>query len=358
MPYSSRWMIAVFITILALLLPKPVIAQPVEGDRALKVGLILPLSGPAASYGIACRNGFEMAREEGLGQHLEAIYEDDQFMPAKTVSAFKKLVLVDKVDVIISIGSTNANAIAPLAEKEQILMFAWAGDPKVSAGKRFVINQGRSSELEGEMIAKETARKGYQKVALVTATGDYQESINVGFKRVFPERQLVFVEEIPRETADFRVVLLKAKSAGAQALALCLHPGQHGLLAKQAWQIGFRPAFMGCDNMQGTEEGAIAQGALDDGWFVAQMVTPQFRSRYLEKFKQQDVVIGAAIQYETAKVLAELAPKKERGAELIEALVASPAREGAVGKYQIVRDGDRQYMDIPLVVSRVAGKPQ
>src|SRR3989338_2531659 len=91
----------------------PCLAQNRGGS--LKIGAVLPLSGPAAAYGIATRNGIELALADiGPAGKLQVIYEDDRFLVAETVRAFKRLAEIEQVSAVFVIGSTHANALAPL----------------------------------------------------------------------------------------------------------------------------------------------------------------------------------------------------------------------------------------------------
>ena len=74
------------------------IEQGCEGKKdVIKIGAILPLTGPAAQYGKMLKNGMELAKEEinansGVdGKQIEIIYEDDQSQAAAGVSAINKL---------------------------------------------------------------------------------------------------------------------------------------------------------------------------------------------------------------------------------------------------------------------------
>jgi len=73
-------------------------------QTALKVGVILPLSGASAVSGKAALNGIQLAADEvnATGKaKLELVVVDDGTDAAKAVPAFTKLMTVDKVDIVI-----------------------------------------------------------------------------------------------------------------------------------------------------------------------------------------------------------------------------------------------------------------
>lgn len=348
MEKAVRALILSILSALIIYLPADSIAQS-PPHKTLKVGFIAPLSGPAAPYGIASRNGFELALDEVESGKFEVIFEDDQYSPAKSVAAFKKLREVDKVDVVVSIGSTPSNAVAPLAERARIPLFAWAGDKRVASGRKYVIRSGQSSSADGEKMAKEALRRNYAQVGFIVAAGDYQNTVRHGFEQEYPKDLLVLVEEVPSDTTDFRGVLLRAKARKANALGLCLHPGQYGIVGKQAHEMGLQTEFFGCDTMQDPNELRISGGTLADSWFVVQNVEEQFRKKYLAKYGNDNVIAGAAVHYEVAKLLSDVATYRGSKSTL-EKIRSLGERRGAVGKYSIKTEVDDQYLDIALVV--------
>ncbi|HEX2863983.1 MAG TPA: ABC transporter substrate-binding protein, partial [Deinococcales bacterium] len=84
---------------------------------AVKVGIMLPLTGASSVSGIAAQQGYQLAIDEinasggVLGKPLQAVFEDDASAPATAISAFTKLYTVDKVDFFAG-GFASGNVIA------------------------------------------------------------------------------------------------------------------------------------------------------------------------------------------------------------------------------------------------------
>ena len=94
-------------------------------SNTLKVGFVGPLSGGVAVYGVEAKNGAELAVEEinaagGInGQMIQFISEDDEGDPAKTVSAFKKLTVQDKVQYVV--GSLTSGCTKAITDQSQAM---------------------------------------------------------------------------------------------------------------------------------------------------------------------------------------------------------------------------------------------
>ena len=326
-------------------------AQEDTAAEAVTIGFIGGFTGPGKVFGQACQNGFELGRASAGAPRLKVIYEDDQFLPAKTAAAFKKLVEVDRVAVVIVLGSSPANAVAPLAEQRKIALLAWASDDPVAAGRRYVVRTWVSGDSEGERMAREAVKRGYEQVGFIIATDDYARSVRAGFIKHFPHR-LLLEEEYAPDAYDFHPVLLKAKAAGVRQLALSLHPGQSAAVARQAQELGLSLSFFGDENLHRREEAESAKGALSGAWFVTGDVAEDFRMRYLAAFGHDDVISGAALHFELARLLSRLTPGATPEA-VIEQLMAGRPQQGALAQYQFVRHGGDQYLSLALGIKEI-----
>ena len=103
----------------------------VEAQEKIKVGAVLSLTGAAQHWSNSSKMGLLLAQEEinsqgGIGgKNIELIFEDTQTQPAKSVTAYKKLVSIDKVDFLIGdVWSFLTNPLIPLAEKDKKILIS------------------------------------------------------------------------------------------------------------------------------------------------------------------------------------------------------------------------------------------
>lgn len=323
-------------------------------EQPLVVGFIGGFSGPGQAYGEACKNGFELGLKDEGGRQLRVIYEDDQFDPKKTVAAFRKLVDFEHVQLVIVLGSSPAKSIAPLAERAKVPLIAWASDPSVATGRKYVVRSWARGDEEGKRIAQEAVQRGYGKLAFFSVTDDYSLSVRSGFARSIPADQLVIDEEVALDAQDFKPRILNLKRLAVDTIGLCVSVGQSGMFAKQATELGLRPRFFGCETLYDDRELEISQGALAGTWFVTGVISEKFRARYRSAYGNESVLSGAAIHYDIARVLKELDPQLPPLA-LIDSLFDGRSRSGGMEKFTIVRrDGD-QFFDVELAVKEISG---
>ena len=88
-------------------------------QQTVKVGAILPLSGPYAKIGEDAQKAIQMALKGE--NNITLVFEDSQFNAKTAVSAYQKLTSIDKVDALVNLDSVSFAAINPLISEKGIL---------------------------------------------------------------------------------------------------------------------------------------------------------------------------------------------------------------------------------------------
>lgn len=321
-----------------------------KSERKLKIGVVAPLSGGAHVYGEAIKNGIVLALEQLQNPQLEVVFEDDQFLPALSVTAFRKLVSQDRVDLVFSVASTPSNAVAPLAEQAGVPLIAWASDQKVSRNRKYVIRSYMSGFAEGQTIASEAKRRNLKPVATVITANDYPQSVVEGFLANFPKEDVLLSEEFLPDTEDYRSFASKARAKKIAAFFVCLNPGNSATFAKQVRAAGMQASFFGCENLNDLEVIRSSGGALLGAWLAGASAQESFRQEYIRRFGGDSIISGAAIHYDLIKYLNEVVPRWRQGEKIVELIMGAGQREGKIGRYHPRNVEGDQYIEMKLVV--------
>jgi len=212
-------------------------------EKPIKIGVLTPLTGDAVIWGIAAKQGIDLAYNDLENKNIELIYEDSMCDPVQGNKAAHKLVHMDKVDAIIgTICSSVTLAISPLAEERQmILISTGASNPKISNAGDFVFRLYPSDLLEGAEIA-EFASKNFDTFAILYLNNDY----GVGLKQVFTEtvekngKKVLASESFELNANDFRTQLVKIKDKNPDAIVAFGNPEETPLIAKQIKELGLK----------------------------------------------------------------------------------------------------------------------
>ena len=190
-------------------------------EPTLRVGAIYPLSGAASDLGTSNKRGAEIAvqlinQSGGIaGQKLEIRYEDSQSEPSTGVSAFQKLISVDKVPAILSTLTSVAMSVKPLADRSQTVLFAESTHPGLVSGSSYVFRHFFTSESGADAVEKFIVRKGLKRIAILHAQEEWGETAaeKLVSKLHAPRFEVVARESFAKLETDLKSQLLRIKQA-------------------------------------------------------------------------------------------------------------------------------------------------
>jgi len=233
-----------------------------SGEATFKIGSTGPLTGDAALYGIAVKNGMEIAIEEinaegGVnGAKLELNFQDDECDAEKAVNGYNTLKDWGMQMFAGTVTSGACIAVAANTFEDNVFLITPSGsDPEcIKNPNAFQVcfadpSQGKkSAEYIGN---KELAKK----VAVIyDSSSSYSSGIYASFAEEAPNRgfEIVAAEAFTSDSkSDFSVQLQKAKDEGAELVFLPIYYTEASLILTQANQMGYDPIFFGVDGMDG-----------------------------------------------------------------------------------------------------------
>lgn len=272
-----------------------------DGAAAIKIGGTGPLTGGASIYGIAVKQGAEIAVEEVNAQgglQFELKMEDDAHDAEKAVNAYNTLKDWGMQISLSSVTSTPAIATSAENNNDRIFGLTPSGSaPDVTSGKDNVYQMCFSDPNQGTASAQYISeQKLGTKIAVIYKNDDaYSSGIYAKFMEEADALGLEVVSEGTFTTDsqnDFSVQLSDAKNAGADLVFLPIYYDAASLILTQANNMGYAPKFFGVDGMDGilTLDGfdtALAEGVMLLTPFSVDAedeATKSFVAKYQEKY--------------------------------------------------------------------------
>lgn len=192
---------------------------------AVSIGVLVPLTGGAASYGQNSRRGAELALQEftaaNPGVKVRLQVEDSRGEPAAGVSAAQKLLEVDRVTAIMGdVTSGVTLAVAPLMnERKKPLVSPGASSPKVTDAGEFVFRTWPSDTFEAQAMAAHLKKANVASLAILRVNNEYGIAMEAAVRsHLGTSVQISAAENFDQGARDFRTQLLKIKGSGAGAL--------------------------------------------------------------------------------------------------------------------------------------------
>jgi branched-chain amino acid transport system substrate-binding protein len=222
-------------------------------DTEIKIGNIMPYSGPASAYGVIGKTHeayFKKINAEGgiNGRKINFITYDDGYSPPKTVEQARKLVESDEVLVLFNpLGTPPNSAIQKYMNQKKVpQLFVATGATKWNDPKDFPWTMGWQPNYQSEtQIYAKYIIKNYPnaKIGVLYQNDDYGKDYLKGFKDgLGAKTSMIVIEdsyEVSEPTIDSHIVKLKA--AGADVFMNITTPKFAAQAIKKNAEIGWKP---------------------------------------------------------------------------------------------------------------------
>jgi len=229
--------------------------SPVASAEVVKVGAILPLTGPTAYLGEGQKFGMELALKNRTKTtpKIEILFEDSQGKPDVAVSLARKLLDTQGVDIHIT--STTAIALATLPVYKQagrdLLVFAQSVMPGITKNYPFAYRIYPTADEETDLLAAYAKKQGYKRIGALNVFGKLGEEAIKQFQSKISGfgGQVVTTESFPLTEKDFRTALQKLKSLNLDAIMLYPPATVYPTIAKQMDEVGLDLPVLGSLNL-------------------------------------------------------------------------------------------------------------
>jgi len=290
----------------------------------IKIGICKPMTGPTGFLGQNEKPAFEMALEEinaaggVLGRPLKLIYTDNQCIPTEGVNAVRKLIDLDKVDVIIGCACSSVTlAVMPVIEQAKIPMLTLsATNPQITqlagvGGNIWEFRLNVDDSLIAKTLGKLIAERA-KKVVMYGENNDWGRGAVKAYSEVFKANGVTLLsgEYYELGQSDFRPSLTKVKGMNPEALLLIMQGRDASVLVRQMKEVGFRPLIFSRGTVVGPEfiEAVRDDCTLGDGIMEATLhaygINPEFDKKFEQKYGQKPRLHGG-IAYAGLKALAK-----------------------------------------------------
>jgi branched-chain amino acid transport system substrate-binding protein len=263
-------------------------------DAEIKIGNIMPYSGPASAYGVIGKTEeayFKMINDKGgiNGRKVNFVTYDDAYSPPKAVEQVRKLVESDEVLAVFNpLGTPSNTAIQKYLNSKKVpQLFVATGATKWNDPKNFpwTIGWQPSYQSEAQIYAKWLLKeKPDAKIAILYQNDDFGKDYLKGTKDGLGAKaaSMIIMEEsyeVSEPTVDSHIV--KIKAANPDVLVIYATPKFGAQTIKKTAELSWKPLQIitnvsasvgsvmqpaGFENAQGVLSAAYAKDAADPQW--------------------------------------------------------------------------------------------
>ena len=269
-------MVRVLTLLLAALLALPIAA---EAQKPIKVGMPMPLSGPAALFGEPATKGAQMYVEEinakggVLGRKIELLTRDSKADANEAVRVARELILKENVDFLVgTLTSAEGPAVSVVAKENKIVFIAPIPktDQLTAADKLhpYVFRVAANTTMEGRSAAEIVAKWPVTKIATMAFDYAYGQDVTKAFvehiKKIKPSVEIVDQQWPKLGEQDYNPFINAQMAKKPEAVVSSIWGGFFVTYAKQAKALGYFDAikynFIGLGEA-GTPETTKSMGA-------------------------------------------------------------------------------------------------
>lgn len=324
----------------------------------IKLGVAQALSGDTAQYGVAIRNGFQLAADEinakgGInGNQIQLVIEDEQGKKKEAIKVFKKLIFQDKVLMVF--GPTLSHsmfAAGPVANAAKTVVFATSNTAYgiTDIGPYVFRNSVTEADVLPITVASATKHYGLKKVAVIYGKDDaFSKSGYDVFKQVLEDQKMpvTTTETYIKGDVDFKTQLTKIKGGAPDAVVCSCLAEEAANIMLQARSMGLTVPFIGGNGFNSPKLFEISKEA-GNGTFVGSpwananpsKINQEFIAAYKQKFNaepNQFAAQGYDALYTVASALKglTLSGKLKTDRQALRDALPKVALEGVTGPFK------------------------
>jgi branched-chain amino acid transport system substrate-binding protein len=302
---------------LALLCALAALASLGAGSRAwaqeeFKYGAVSPVTGPIPQYGEFFIRGSQLALEDleksGWigGKKIRIVLEDGKNDPKISLAAMNKLISVDKVPIVETVGSSVVLALGPVAQEHGVVLVNTAAqNPNIRKIGNFVFSlvplADRVMQTTGAHAAMGMKAKT---AAILLVNNEYGRGVAETFTKIFQEHggRIIGQEIHAQGETDYTTHLTKLKFMSPDIIFFVGHENELGYALKKAKQLGMRTPWLSAPGVLSPLTLQIAGDAAEGVQAADYLFDPNFGTDRMKAFgKRHQEKFGVLPSFATAQ---------------------------------------------------------
>lgn len=260
-------------------------------SETIRIGVLVPLTGAAASYGENGRKGAELALKDFSAKHpdlrLELRVEDSKGEAAVGNRAATKLMDLDRAVAIMGdVTSGVTLAVAPQANERRVaLVSPGASSPNITDAGEYVFRTWPSDVFEADAMVRHIAGRGITKLAILRINNEYgaamEAAVRAKLRALATTLTIVAAETFEQGAREMRSQLLRIKDVSPDGIYFIGFPEAAVVFARAYSETGLHTALFATSAFEDPQVPRDSGGALDGTVYTK----PQSNSPRLEAFR-------------------------------------------------------------------------
>ena len=276
-------------------------------SEPIKIGVTEPLTGPVAASGNYVVQGARIAEsflnESGgiLGHKVQLIVEDNKSNPKEAVATAEKLIVRDKVPVLMGAwSSTYTLAVMPkLMEYGVPMVVETSSSGKITtSGNPWIFRISPTSAMEAQSFGTKVDQFNIKKADFLVVNNDWGRGAASEFKKMLEGKgiEVGVVETMDAKAQDLSAQLAKIKASGGDTLFVTSGVEQITLVLKQAQEQRVTHRVITTGGSSSPDQLIAQAGAAAEGsyhllffapWFPEAAPNPDVAKKFVDEWNKR-----------------------------------------------------------------------
>lgn len=273
----------------------------------IKIGVSEPLTGAVAASGNYVVQGAKIAEDlinaKGgvLGQKIKLIIEDNKSNPKEAVATAEKLIVGDKVQVMMGAwSSTYTLAVMPkLMEYGVPMVVETSSSGKITtSGNPWIFRISPTSEMEAKSFGTKVGKFNIKKADFLVVNNDWGRGASKEFSKMLKSKGIAVgvMETMDAKATDLSAQLAKVKASGSDTLFVTTGVEQITLVLKQAKEQRLKVRIITTGGSSSPDQLISQAGAAANGshhllffapWFPETAPNPGVAKAFVAEWKKR-----------------------------------------------------------------------
>jgi|GEM_PF-2602447 len=213
-----------------------------KSDEKVNVGVIIPLTGQASSYGNQMKNGVTLWQKNHPEAKIKLFIEDGQADAKRSLTIFSSLNNQHSIKALVTGFSGVVLSLAPLANKNEIVLInGGATNPAIKRSGEYIFNVIPDAEIEAKFIANFLIDTlSINKCFIYWQNNDAGKGMRDYFIEDFRKRGGEIIGDISHNVnqTDFKNDLIKIRNSRTKFVFIPTYAKDFGLILRQAASLG------------------------------------------------------------------------------------------------------------------------
>jgi len=323
----------------------------------VKIGMLLPLTGPASLIGERSEQAARLALEQlpkDLSERLSIIFEDTEMKPASGFRAVQKLLTVSSIVGLAGFGSETVGASADFIERKKIPGIFVTPDRKPIVEKKYLFRHWVDGDDMRGVITPELKRLGLSRISLIFSEIPAMAEFADNFTTHSSESglKIVYSTNVLPSDLDFRTAVATMLKSKPDAIFFFLLPPQISVFMKQLRSIDSKIPVFTYINTENSKEILAANGSLEGVTYAGPKFEDKFVKLFSERFSEYPEFASGNI-FDIINIYAQALDQGACTAEEFRAKISTIENfTGALGTYGIVESNDFRF---PVRLKQIKG---